>query len=92
MALFKSAAARGFGLDDAVANVIDAVASGTDPSFSKSTEKVADGEVLAVAEKLAKRYAMYKLAGLCATLSRTSDISLDENEVIFVSAAQDMSS
>ena len=90
MELFKSAAARGFGLDDAVTNVIDAVASGTAPSFSKSTEKVADGEVLAVAEKLARRYAMYKLAGLCAALDGASGIGINEDDVLLVAAAQDL--
>ena len=90
MELFKSAAARGFGLDDAVTNVIDAVASGTAPSFSKGTEKVADGEVLAVAEKLARRYAMYKLAGLCAALDGASGIGLKEDDVLLVAAAQDL--
>ena len=88
--LFKSAAARCFGMDDAVANVIDAVAGGTAPAFSKGNEKVADGEVKSVAEKLARRYAMYKLAGLCAALDGACGIGLKEDDVIMVAAAQDM--
>ena len=88
--LFKSAAARCFGMDDAVANVIDAVAGGTAPAFSKGSEKVADGEIKSVAEKLARRYAMYKLAGLCAALDVACGIGLNEDDVIMVAAAQDM--
>lgn len=88
--LFKSAAARCFGMDDAVANVIDAVAGGTAPAFSKGSEKVADGEIKSVAEKLARRYAMYKLAGLCAALDGACGIGLKEDDVIMVAAAQDM--
>lgn len=90
MALFKSAAARGFGLDDAVTSVLSAVASGDAPAFSKGNEKIADGEVMAVAEKLARRYAMYKLAGLCATLGGASGIGLKEDDVLLVAAAQDL--
>lgn len=88
--LFKSAAARCFGMDDAVANVIDAVAGGTAPAFSNGNEKVADGEVKSVAEKLARRYAMYKLAGLCAALDGECGIGLKEDDVVMVAAAQDM--
>ena len=88
--LFKSAAARCFGMDDAVANVIDAVAGGTAPAFSNGNEKVADGEIKSVAEKLARRYAMYKLAGLCAALDGACGIGLNEDDVIMVAAAQDM--
>ena len=88
--LFKSAAARCFGMDDAVANVIDAVAGGTAPAFSNGNEKVADGEIKSVAEKLARRYAMYKLAGLCAALDGACGIGLNEDDVIMDAAAQDM--
>lgn len=90
VALFKSASARGFGMDDAVANVIDTVAGGREPAFTSGHEKIADGEIQSVASKLAKRYAMYKLAGLCSVLDGASGVGLKEDDVIFVAAAQDM--
>lgn len=90
MELFKSAAARGFGTDDAVSSIIDVVAGGTVPAFSKSIEKVADGEIDAVARKLAKRYAMYKLAAICAVFDSPCNVGLKENDVLAVAAAQDL--
>lgn len=89
-ALFKSDAARGFGTDDAVTGILWAMASGNAPSFAPGHEKTAEGEVAEVAEKLAKKYAMYKLAALCAVLDGPSGAGRREDDVVFVAAAQDM--
>lgn len=89
-ALFKSNAARGFGTDDAVTGILCAMASGNAPSFAPGHEKTAGGEVAEVAEKLAKKYAMYKLAALCAVLDGPSGAGQREDDVVFVAAAQDM--
>ena len=89
-ALFKSDAARGFGTDDAVTGILWAMASGNAPSFAPGHEKTAEGEVAEVAEKLAKKYAMYKLAALCAVLDGPSGAGQREDDVVFVAAAQDM--
>lgn len=91
--LQKSAAARGFGTDDAVSGILDVMATDSEPSFVRpGTEKTASAEGIdqAVVAKLAKRYAMYKIAGLCAVLDGKCGSSLCEDDVIFVSAAQDM--
>lgn len=89
-ALFKSDAARGFGTDDAVTGILWAMASGNAPSFAPGHEKTAEGEVAEVAEKLARKYAMYKLAALCAVLDGPSGAGQREDDVVFVAAAQDM--
>ena len=89
-ALCMSDAARGFGTDDAVTGILSAIASGKAPSFSKGHEKAADGEVSAVAEKLARKYVMYKIAALCAALDGPSGAGQREGDVVFVAAAQDM--
>ena len=89
--LLKSAAARGFGTDDAVTSVLEAIASGSEPSFTPpSNEKTAEAVDEAVARKLAKKYAMYKVAALCAVMDGKCGTSLDEDDVVFVSAAQDL--
>ena len=87
--LCKSAAARGFGTDDAVSSVLDAMASGSAPSFDRSLEKTASDVDMAVVNKLAKKYAMYKIAGIASVLSGQCGGSLDEDDLVFVSAAQD---
>ena len=89
--LLKSAAARGFGTYDAVTSVLEAMASGLVPEFDASGhEKRAEGIDENVARKLASRYATYKVAALCAVMDGKCASSLDEDDVIFVSAAQDM--
>lgn len=85
----KSAAARGFGTDDAVTSVLETVASGLVPSFRVQEKSAGADADPAVAEKLARKYAMYKLAGLCAVLDGPCGPSLSEDDVVFVSAAQD---
>lgn len=89
-ALCRSDAARGFGTDDAVTGILSAIASGNAPSFSPGHEKSAEGEVAAVAKKLARKYVMYKIAALCATLDGPSGAGQREGDVVFVAAAQDM--
>lgn len=92
-AMSKSAAARGFGLDDAVSSVLSAVAMDQAPSFVPcGTEKTAEacGVDPNVARKLAKKYAMYKIAGICSVMRGTWGAAIDEDEMVFVSAAQDM--
>lgn len=88
----KSAAARGFGTDDAVGSVLSVVASGEEPSFRhKGAEKKAeDSENASVARKLAKKYAMYKIAAICAVMNGKCAGSLNEDDVVLVSAAQDL--
>lgn len=89
-ALVKSSAARGFGTDDAVSNVLDAVASGGVPEFRdcRTVKEASAGEDF-VARKLARRYAMYKVAALCAVMEGKNGCLLNEDDVVFVSAAQD---
>ena len=87
--LCKSAAARGFGTDDAVSSVLGAMASGSAPSFDRSLEKTASDVDMAVVNKLAKKYAMYKIAGIASVLSGKCGGSLAEDDLVFVSAAQD---
>jgi len=92
-ALSKSAAARGFGTDDAVTGVLEAIATGSEPVFSKAglEKSASDGSVdQDVAKKLAKRYVMYKVAALCDVLDGRCGAALNEDDVVFVSAAQDM--
>ena len=85
----KSAAAMGFGTVDAVSRILDVVASGMEPSFSK-TEKTAEAVDPAVANKLAKKYAMYKIAAICAVMDGRAGSALNEDDLVFVSAAQDL--
>lgn len=85
----KSAAAMGFGTVDAVTRILEVVASGSEPSFSNS-EKTAETVDQAIANKLAKKYAMYKIAALCAVMDGKSGGFLNEDDVVFVSAAQDL--
>lgn len=85
----KSAAAMGFGTVDAVTRILEVVASGSEPSFSNS-EKTAETVDQAVANKLAKKYAMYKIAALCAVMDGKYGGFLNEDDVVFVSAAQDL--
>lgn len=89
-ALVKSSAARGFGTDDAVSNVLEAVASGSVPAFRvcRTVKEASAGEDF-VARKLARRYAMYKVAALCAVIDGKVGCSLNEDDVVFVSASQD---
>lgn len=91
--LAKSAAAYGFGTSDAITGILETMACGAEPAFAPNgTEKTAEvcGVDLDVATKLARKYAMYKLAGLCAVLDGPCGPSLREDDVIFVSAAQDL--
>ena len=90
MEMRKSAAAFGFGTVDAVSGIIEAMASGAEPSFS--TEKLAESSEVDqnVVRKLAKRYIMYKIAGICAAMDGKCGTDLVEDDVIFVSAAQDL--
>ena len=89
--LLKSAAARGFGTDDAVTSVLEAMASGSEPSFGAPSQVKSAGSVdESVVRKLARKYAMYKVAALCAVMDGKCGMSLDEDDVVFVSAAQDI--
>ena len=91
--LAKSAAAYGIGTADAVTGILETIACGAEPSFAPNgTEKTAEacGVDPDVATKLARKYVMYKLAGLCAVLDGPCGLSLREDDVIFVSAAQDL--
>lgn len=91
MNLLKSAAAMGFGTNDAVTSVLETVASGEEPSFGSSvSEKSAEDVDDAVVRKLARKYAMYKVAALCAVMDGRFGGELDEDDVVFVSAAQDL--
>lgn len=87
--MFKSAAAMGFGTADAVTRVLDVVASGREPVFSNA-EKVAEAIDRTVATKLAKKYAMYKIAAICAVMNGRVGRILNEDDLVFVSAAQDL--
>jgi hypothetical protein len=89
-AMAKSVAAMGFGTVDAVTGILEVVASGNEPSFSTITEKTAEAEDVAVCTKLAKKYAMYKIAALCAVMDGRFGSELNEDDVVFVSAAQDL--
>ena len=91
--LMKSAAAYGFGTNDAITHILSVMASGEEPIFNNhNIEKTAEvNDVnIAVAKKLAKKYAMYKIAGICAVMDGKCGQELNEDDVIFVSAAQDM--
>ena len=91
MEIEKSAAAHGFGTDDAVTNVLETMASGSEPSFAKAeTEKSAEQVDADVARRLARRYGMYKIAAICAVMDGKCGPSLNEDDLIVVSAAQDM--
>ena len=91
--LQKSAAARGFGTDDAVTGVLEAMASGRAPEFAPpGAVKSAEAADEAVTRKLAKRYATYKVAALQAVMDGHFGPALDEDDVVFVAAAQDMRS
>ena len=85
----KSAAAMGFGTVDAVTRILDVVASGREPVFSNA-EKVAEEIDQTVATKLAKKYAMYKIAAICAVMDGRVGRILNEDDLVFVSAAQDL--
>ena len=89
--LLKSSAAFGFGTDDPVTNVLETIASGSEPKFESMNEKLASSEVdEQVALKLAKKYAMYKIAAICAAMDGKCGDALSEDDVVFVAAAQDM--
>lgn len=88
--LFKSAAARGFGTDDAVTNILVSMASDSAPSFSPGNEKTASECDPVVVEKLAKKYAMFKIAAICSAANGPSCAMCKDDELIFVSAAQDL--
>jgi hypothetical protein len=89
--LMKSAAAYGFGTVDPVTSVLESIASGNEPSFSVgSKEKSAEDVDPSVVRKLAKKYASYKVAGLCAVMDGKVGDELNEDDVVFVSAAQDL--
>lgn len=91
MEIEKSAAAHGFGTDDAVTSVLETMASGSEPSFAKTeTEKSAEQADADVARRLARRYGMYKIAAICAVMDGKCGPSLNEDDLIVVSAAQDM--
>ena len=92
MGLAKSAAARGFGLDDPVTGILEAMASGTAPDFTTGVEKTAEDVDEGVVRKLAKKYAMYKLAGICAVMNGKCGAYINEDDLVFVSAAQDIRS
>lgn len=85
--LRKSAAAMGFGVNDAVTGVLDVVASGTEPCFATSPmEKSASDN--SISDKLAAKYVMYKLAGMEAVLGRCETVNADD--FVSVCAAQDL--
>lgn len=88
--LAKSAAARGFGLDDAVTSIMSAIASDNAPSFSIGQEKVASDDVMEIADKLGRKYAMYKIAALCAISDSPENSAINEDDLAFVAASQDM--
>lgn len=87
--LSKSAAAMGFGTDDAVGAVLSVVAAGAEPSFRHSMPEKTAGDN-SVARKLAKKYAMYKIAAICAVMDGKCASALNEDDVVLVSAAQDL--
>lgn len=87
--LMKCSAARGFGSDDPVTSVLEAIASGSVPVFrSKTSEKCAEDGVVPVAKRLAASYAMYKVAALSDAISRCGTV-IDENRIITIASAQD---
>lgn len=88
--LSKSAAAYGFGTVDAVSSVLDIMADGAEPSFCSEKNAESSDVDASVAVKLAKRYAMYKIAGLCAIMDGKCGCELNEDDVTFVAAAQDL--
>lgn len=88
--LEKSAAARCFGLDDAVTSVLEAIASGSAPEFRAGAEKTAEECDQSVVDKLAKRYAMFKVAAMQAALDGPCG-AIDPDDLAFVAAAQDLS-
>lgn len=87
--LRKSAAANGFGVGDAVTGILEVMAGGIEPNFAKDPleKSASDGEV---ADKLAAKYVMYKLAGMDAVISRSLEASLRPGDFVAVCAAQDM--
>ena len=89
-AMAKSAAAMGFGTVDAVTGILEVVASGKEPLFSKGSEKTAESADTDVSRRLARKYAMYKIAAICAVMDGKSGGMLNEDDVVFVSAAQDL--
>ena len=89
-AMAKSAAAFGFGTIDAVTSILEVEATGIAPSFSAKAEKTAETVDPAVSGKLARKYAMYKIAALCAVMDGKVGSALNEDDVVFVSAAQDL--
>ena len=88
----KSAAAGGLGTCDPVTGILEVMASGTEPTFrSGSQVKSAGSDVdKDVSRKLARKYAMYKIAGICAIMDGRCAPSLKEDDVVLVAAAQDM--
>lgn len=89
--LYKSAAAGGFGTYDAASRVLEVVAEGSEPSFRTNEKEAESAEIdTEVVRKLAKRYAMYKVAGLCAVMDGKGGPELVEDDVVFVAAAQDL--
>lgn len=90
--MMKSAAAMGLGTTDAVSNIMWAMASDSIPEFANPSEKVAESTEVdpQVTRKLAKKYAIYKIAALCSVLDRPNGLPLREDDVVFVAAAQDM--
>ena len=89
-AMAKSAAAMGFGTVDAVTGILEVVASGKEPSFSNGSEKTAESADIDVSRRLSRKYAMYKIAAICAVMDGKSGGFLNEDDVVFVSAAQDL--
>ena len=63
-----------------------------DMLLAQGNEKSAesDGVDPRVVRKMACRYAMYKLAGLCSVLDGRCGASLDEDDLVSVAAAQDL--
>ena len=86
----KSAAAGGFGTGDAVTGILSAIASGTAPAFAPAPMGKSASVDADVARRLARKYAMYKVAALRDVLDGRSCAGLREDDVILVSAAQDM--
>lgn len=94
----KSSAAYGFGTDNSVSSILGAMASGEDVQFrdmSKEASSIVDENghddvEFNTSTKLAEKYAMYKLAGICAVLNGACGASLKQDDVIAVSAAQDL--
>jgi hypothetical protein len=90
-AMFKSAAARGFGLDDPVSSILEAMASESDIVKKASVDAEAENGVSSTTStKLAEKYAMYKLAGIDAVLNGACGASLNGDDLVAVAAAQDL--